>query len=281
MNEPFVLRNETGNVPLLFIESWMKDHPNLTAGFSTRKGGESSGPFDSMNCALHVKDCKEDVISNRNRIADALNLPFTSWTCADQVHGNEVAVVTVADKGKGRVRQEDAIQGVDALITNEKGIWLTSFYADCVPLYFFDPVHEAIGLAHAGWKGTTLKIAERTIQAMREHFNTEPKELLVAIGPSIGSCCYEVDRRVYEAVRKLFSDSEWKRLKSELCHRVSQENWLLNLKECNRQIMIKAGILPIHIELTQYCTGCNTDLFYSHRMEGGNTGRMMSWICVE
>jgi YfiH family protein len=166
-------------------------------------------------------------------------------------------------------------------MTDVPNVLLASFYADCVPLYFYDPEHQAAALAHAGWKGTVQQIAAETIQAMEQAYGSNPQTLVAAIGPSIGSCCYEVDGMVTAKVKRLIGELNLSDHEQETMMTLSENGKAnLNLKEINRQIMIKAGILPIHIEITQWCTGCRRDLFYSHRKEGGLTGRMASWIGI-
>ncbi|MEF3305551.1 peptidoglycan editing factor PgeF [Paenibacillus sp. GYB003] len=277
--EPFRLTTTPGQPARLHIERWERDYPGLSAGFTTRLGGVSAGHYDSLNCALHVADSPEHVAENRKRLADALRVPLEAWTCGEQVHGRNVAVVRRSDRGRGLLAREDAIPDTDALITNEPGIWLTSFYADCVPLYVFDPVRGAVGLAHAGWKGTVLEIARHTVEAMSAAFGTKPVDVLAAIGPSIGPCCYEVDGRVIERIEDCLTgigaDAE---ARARVYTPAEGGKAMLGLQELNRQIMIKAGILPMHIEMCGMCTGCRTDLFYSHRKENGSTGRMASWI---
>lgn len=266
--------NRTGGPVLLFIESWMKPYPKLSVGFSSRLGGVSQEPFDSLNCALHVHDDSSLVIANRLLVADQLDIPFGAWTCAEQVHSNEIQIITETEKGAGRASRTSAIQAKDGMLTNVPGIWLTSFYADCVPLYFYDPVQAVIGLAHAGWKGTVLDIAGQMIRTMIDAYGCRAKDILTGIGPSIDACCYEVDQTVVDHVDALQLD--------KITYKVSQNGkYMLNLKQVNKELLIKAGILPEHIEVSEWCTSCNTDLFYSHRKEQGKTGRMMSWITLK
>jgi YfiH family protein len=268
--------------PSLFLLSeWSARDERLTAGFTGRNGGVSKAPWSSFNMGLHVGDLDEAVIANRQLLADAVGWPFEAWTCAEQVHSNRMHQVTEADKGSGRVSLNDVLKDCDAIMTDVPGVLLASFYADCVPLYFYDPEHDAIALAHAGWKGTVQQIASETIQAMVSAYGTNPQALLAAIGPSIGGCCYEVDGPVINQVQLLLNrlgvqgEEAEAMLKTEGSGKAN-----LDLKEINRQIMIKAGILPIRIELTEWCTGCRRDLFFSHRKEGGKTGRMASWIGI-
>lgn len=282
--EPFVhaKREDVAKEPSLFLLSeWMKVDERLTVGFTGRDGGVSGKPWTGLNIGLHVGDSHEAVIANRKRATEALGWPFEAWTCAEQVHGNRVAKVTMAERGKGKDRMEDAIAGCDAIMTDVPGVLLTSFYADCVPLYFYAPDAGAVALAHAGWRGTVGLIAEQTVAAMEEAYGVRPEQIMTAIGPSIGSCCYEVDGPVISEVKRVLSQLDVPVEVSKSCLFMKGNGKAsLNLKELNRQIMIKAGILPTRIELTTWCTGCRTDLFFSHRVEDGNTGRMASWIGI-
>lgn len=179
-----------------------------------------------------------------------------------------------------------AFQTTDGLLTDVPGVLLTSFYADCVPLYFYDPVHRVVGLAHAGWKGTVAQIAAAMVSKMETVYSSHPQDIIAAIGPSIGDCCYEVDDYVMKHVRQLEGDlsKPTETADSVGLYRTSdtdENKYMLNLKEMNRRIMIKAGILPTHIECTSWCTSCNQDLFFSYRKENGVTGRMTSWIGIK
>jgi len=268
--ECLVKRKEANGVETYRIASWERQFERLSAGFSTRNGGISKGSFDSLNCALHVGDDPQHVLENRKRLAEAAGFSFDAWTCGEQVHHNGVAVVTRQERGKGRDSRESALQDTDALITNEADIMLVSFYADCVPLYFYDPIRQAVGLAHAGWKGTAKRIAERTVEQFREAYGSNPEQLHAVIGPSIGSCCYEVDGKVIRAMQESGISDGWTPK--------SDDKFMLDLREINRQILIEAGILPSHIEVTHLCTRCHVESFFSHRRDGGRTGRMASWI---
>ncbi|MCS7459276.1 peptidoglycan editing factor PgeF [Paenibacillus doosanensis] len=280
--EPFVLQKLENGCELFFVKGWMDRYAGLTAGFTSRHGGVSRRQFGSLNCGLHVADAPEDVIHNRRRVAEALNIRLEDCTYAEQVHGNEVQAVTREHAGAGIESREQAIQAKDAFITNETGLFLHALFADCVPLLFFDPVRRAVGLAHAGWKGTVLQIARMTVEAMRERYGTQPEDLLAAIGPSIHSCCYEVDDTVMDRIRAAMNELGVGNEPADGGEAIYRERenrkYSLSLQQMNRQIMIKAGILPSHIEMSSLCTSCRTDLFFSHRKEAGITGRMAAWI---
>ncbi|WP_127533525.1 peptidoglycan editing factor PgeF [Paenibacillus kobensis] len=283
--EPFVWEQaQRSGASLLTLNSWTQQHAGITAGFTTRLGGVSGKPWESLNMGLHVGDKNEDVVANRMLLTEALGWPFEAFTCAEQVHGHRVQVVSAEDAGKGRDSRQTAFQDTDALITNVPGVLLASFYADCVPLYFYDSENNAVGLAHAGWKGTALEIAVRTVEAMREEYGTDPAKLRGAVGPAIGVCCYEVDGPVIGRMEELclsLGDDRGADATDRMVQHKGNGKAMLDLKEINRHIMIKAGILPIHIELSTWCTSCKSDILFSHRAEHGATGRMASWIGIE
>jgi YfiH family protein len=264
--DPFVLEQKPGQPSVLRLASWMDKFDGLTVGFTSRLGGVSEPPLGPLNSAFHVGDREADVVENRCRITKLVGFDLEAWTCAEQVHDCQVTIVESSDRGAGSKSRETAIPNTDALVTNHKDIMLTSFYADCVPLFFIDPLQRVVGLAHAGWKGTALQIATKTIDKMSKVYGSKPSNMLAAIGPSIGACCYEVDQQVVNQIG------------APTPARKDNGRYMLDLKEINRQFMIRAGILPNHIEVTSLCTSCSTDLFFSHRAENGRTGRMASWI---
>ncbi|WP_340398913.1 peptidoglycan editing factor PgeF [Paenibacillus sp. FSL H8-0079] len=296
--EPFVLNKELrertenpnsdfGSDPLLlYVEPWRQQFEKLNVGFTTRHGGVGNVPYATLNCAYHVGDDPEDVLNNRRLVTEKLGFAAEAWTCGEQVHGKHVAVITTEDRSRGLFDRPSALQDTDGLVTNVPGVLLTSFYADCVPLYFYDPVQQAVGLAHAGWKGTVAGIAVSMVETMEREYGSRRQDIRAAIGPSIGDCCYEVDEAVMQHVRVWFDDSpvndKYKDSASKQAYRaVNNGKTMLNLKECNRHIMMKAGIMPDHIECTTWCTSCHPELFFSYRKENGVTGRMASWIGLE
>lgn len=279
MMEPFKW-NPTNESPQIFeLVHFQQLMEEVSAGFTGREGGISKPPYHSFNLAYHVGDDPNDVLENRRILLDKLGFEIGSWTCAEQVHGKRVAIVKKGDQGKGYIDRSSAFQDTDALVTNVPGVLLTSFYADCVPLYFMDPVKKVVGLAHAGWKGTVQAIAEEVVRTMEKEFGSQSRHIYGAIGPSIGGCCYEVDDTVMDKVRCVLDGISEVSMTSFI-ESPSQNTGktMLNLKELNRIIMIKAGILPTHIEYTSWCTSCHSDKFFSYRTEGGVTGRMASWI---
>jgi len=277
--EPFV-RMEGAGPSLFLLRGWMEETPGLAAGITGREGGVSGPPWASLNCGLHVGDDPEAVIRNRALAAEAIGWDPAAWTCAEQVHGCRVHRVVRADRGRGAEDPESAIPGADAIMTDEPGILLASYYADCVPLLFHDPERGAVALAHAGWRGTVLEIAARTIEAMAREFGSRPEDIRAAVGPAIGPCCYEVDGPVIERALPLAEAlaAEGVAPLAAMIRLTDDGKARLNLKEMNRQIMIRSGIMPGRIAFSSFCTGCRRDLFFSHRREGGRTGRMASFI---
>ena len=193
---------DNGIVPLLKFSN-LEETGVVKHGFSTRLGGVSEGIFASMNVSFTRGDDKQAVEENYRRIAKALGVEEKSFVCSDQTHTTNVRLVTGNDCGKGVLREKDYTD-VDGLITNEPGVTLATFYADCVPLFFVDPVHCAIGLSHSGWKGTVGRMGKQTILAMQEAFGTKPQDLVCAIGPSICQDCYEISEDVAQEFYREF-----------------------------------------------------------------------------
>ena len=242
-------------------------------GVSTRFGGMSDVPFSSLNLGLHTGDINEWVIANRQRFCRAVGVEAKDAVTAQQVHGDQIAIVTTDHIGKGAAVYLEAIEGADALITNVPNIPLLLFFADCVPVLIVDPVKDVIGIAHAGWKGTVNKIAQKTVLAMQKEFGTLPEHCLVGIGPSIGSCCYEVDDIVMLKVKNQFQ--RWEEL---LCP--VGEKWKFDLWHANRMQLEDIGVTSSNIIVSHVCTACNNELFFSYRAENGCTGRIGAVIVL-
>ena len=190
-----------------------------------------------------------------------------------QTHTTNVRVVTAEDKGKGVMRERNYTD-VDGMITNVPGICLVTSYADCVPLYFVDPVKKAIGLSHSGWRGTVNRMGEVTLQRMKEAFGTRPSDVWTAIGPSICQDCYEVSEDVAQEFISAFEG----RADNRLLYRKKNGKYQLNLWRANEIVMEEAGILPENIHTTQLCTCCNPELLYSHRASKGKRGNLAAFL---
>lgn len=245
-------------------------------GFSTRLGGVSEGIYASMNLSFSRGDKEAAVQENYRRIARAIGFDWESVVTSDQTHTANVRVVTNQDKGCGLTKPRP-YQDVDGMITNEPGITLATFYADCVPLYLLDPIKKAIGLSHSGWKGTVGKIGKATVQAMEREYGTSPEDLIVAIGPSICQDCYEVSEDVIEEFQKAFPREQW----DGLFYRKENGKYQLDLWEANRQIFLEAGVKPENISMPNLCTCCNPQFLFSHRASKGKRGNLAAFLALK
>jgi len=243
--------------------------------FSTRIGGVSEGIFSFMNLSFTRGDKEEAVHENYRRMAKTLGCVVEDFVCSDQTHTTNIRLVTRDDRGKGVVRPKDYTD-IDGLITNEDGIMLVTFYADCVPLYFLDPVNKAIGLAHSGWKGTVNRMGKAMVHAMGDTFGTMPEELLVAIGPSICQECYEISKDVAEQFMIAFPDVA---IQEEILYEtIPGEKYHLNLQRANAIIFEECGIPKEQINVTDICTCCNPDYLFSHRASNGKRGNLAAFL---
>lgn len=244
-------------------------------GFSTRLGGVSQGIYSSMNLSFTRGDEESAVKENYRRIADAIGFSVDDLVTSDQTHTANVRKVTEADRGKGILIPRDYTD-VDGMITDVPGIVLATFYADCVPLYFVDPVHCAIGLSHSGWRGTVQKIGAVTVRKMAEEYGSNPKDILAAVGPSICQDCYEVSEDVIEQFCSAFEKQYWNRL----FYRKENGRYQLNLWEANRIIFAEVGILEENISMPNLCTCCNPEFLFSHRASKGKRGNLAAFLGI-
>lgn len=265
---------EKNGVSFLEFES-LKKQSWLTHAFSTRLGGVSRDYFASMNLGFGRGEADEIVAENYKRLGKAVGFDWEKVVLSHQTHTTNVRLVTSKDAGKGTVRQRDYTD-VDGLITNEPGLPLVTFYADCVPLYFADPKNKAIGLSHSGWRGTVNRMGEQTLQAMREAFGTDPKDVIAVVGPSICGDCFEVGPEVVAEFSQTFSEKQMQ----EICHPGENDRSFIDLWKANRMILEESGIPSQQISLTDICTRCNPDLLYSHRIMGAQRGNLAAILMI-
>ncbi|MDY3248804.1 MAG: peptidoglycan editing factor PgeF [Candidatus Choladocola sp.] len=275
--EHSVLRENRKDGVLYFTFPGLAGERQFVHGFSSRIGGVSQNELATMNLSFSRGDKEENVRENYRRIASAIGFDDRKLVCSHQTHTNNVRVVTEADCGKGYLCDLD-YQDVDGLVTNVPGIVLATFYADCVPLYFVDPVRRAVGLSHSGWRGTVRDIAGVTVAKMQEAYGSDPSDIRAAIGPSICASCYEVGPEVIEEFRSAYSPSLWNLLFERRSG--TEQKYQLNLWEACRQNMLRAGILPEHIEVTDLCTCCNPDILFSHRASHGKRGNLAAFLGI-
>lgn len=264
---------EKGDLKYITFPSLCAD--GVKHAFSTRFGGVSEGIFSTMNLSFSRGDSDEKVLENYKIICSALGVDYNKCVLSKQTHTTNIRIVAPADIGKGIIKERD-FDDVDGLITNIPGVTLVTQYADCVGLLFYDPIKKVIAASHAGWRGTVGEIGRKTVEKMHEAFGSEPSDILAAIAPSIGKCCFEVDTPVYE---------EFIRLQNVDLNRIIDDKgngkYNIDLWECNRQILINAGVLASNISVTDLCTKCHSDIFFSHRATQGKRGNLAAFICLD
>lgn len=244
--------------------------------FSTRIGGVSEGDLGSMNLSYTRGDKTQNVDENFRRIAGILNCTMDDFVLSHQTHTTNVRVITEADRGKGITRERD-YEDVDGLITNVPGIVLSTFYADCVPLYFVDPVKKAIGLSHSGWRGTVNKMGKVTVQKMMAEYGCNPNDIIAAIGPSICVDCYEVSMDVAQEFMAAFKNAD--NLDSIVILK-NEEKAMLDLWQANLAVLTEAGIPKENISLPDVCTACNKEILFSHRASNGKRGNLGAFLVL-
>jgi len=258
-------------ITLLSFDLLVKETEVLHA-ITTRAGGESLPPFESLNLGLHVGDDPERVIGNYELLSAALAFRLDTLVACKQVHGDRVIEVREGDERRLSFLQ--CREEGDALVTSVPGLVLMVRIADCLPVMFFDPLRKVAGIAHAGWRGTVKKIAAKTVEVIMSRYNSDPARILVGIGPGIGPCCYEVDERVSSLFTKSFSSGE---------QLITERNGkqYLDLWEANRKQLLEAGIRAENIEVAGLCTSCQNQLLFSHRKDKGKTGRFGALIGIK
>lgn len=266
------IHNKNGVVYLTFPK--LDKAGGVTAAFSTRLGGVSTGDQSSMSFGLSLGDKRENVLENYRIFCEAIGVDCKKVVLAHQTHTANIKKVTKEDIGKG-IFKERNYNDIDGLVTNEPGIVLVTQYADCTPLLFFDPVERIAATSHGGWRGTVGEIALKTVEIMVKDYGSNPKDIICAIGPNISKCCYEVDDPVIEEINKLTY------LDKSLCYYAKGGGkYMLDLKETNRQILLHAGIKEENIDVADLCTCCNSDVFHSHRATKGKRGTLAAMICI-
>ena len=268
-----ILEIEDKSVPLLYFPI-LENTGIVEHCFTTRAGGVSEGIFDSLNLSFTRGDDESAVMENYDRLAAALDTRKEQFVCTDQTHTTNVIRVGKEDCGYGVTRQKPYTD-VDGLVTDEPGVVLSTFFADCVPLYFVDTVNRAIGLSHSGWRGTVGRMGQRTLEKMATEFGTNPKDVVAAIGPSICQDCYEVSEDVAEEFIKEFSGHA-----DEILINKGNGKYQLDLWKTNEIVLIEAGVKKENIAVTNICTCCNPDLLFSHRASKGKRGNLGAFMYI-
>ncbi len=268
-NRMQVKRNRAGEVEYLTFP--ILEQTGLVRHlFTTRVGGVSKGIYSTMNVSYTRGDDKEAVDENFRRIAGVLGCSLADIVCSDQTHTTNLRVAGRSDGGKGILTPRDYTD-IDGLLTDEPGLVLATFYADCVPLYFVDTKRKAIALAHSGWRGTVARMGKCVIEKMRECYRTDPSDIVAVIGPSICQECYEVSEDVAEAFVREFKKPGQA---DALLRNKGGGKYQLDLWRANEFILEEAGIRREHIQVTDLCTCHNSEYLFSHRATNGKRGNL-------
>ncbi len=249
----------------------------LVNAFSTRRGGFSKGIYKSMNLGLNNDDEGENVFFNYRAFAQAIGINYNNIVISRQEHTTNIRIATSEDRGKGLVKPRD-YDAVDGFVTNEPGVALCLLFADCVPVYLYDPEHQAIGLVHSGWKGTVGQISAKAIELMKAEYGSRAEDIIACIGPSICQDCYEVSADLYEAFSKEYSEEEMNLIFRE---GKDAEHFQLNLWKAIEITLLKAGALPANIHVTDICTNHNPELLFSHRFTKGKRGNLAAVLMLK
>ena len=266
--------DQNGDVAYLTFPAFSA-YPFVRHAFSTRLGGVSKNEFTSMNLAFGRGDSDENVRENYRRFCRAVGFSYDSLVSSAQDHHTFIRRVGKEQCGVGIWKPKD-MESVDGLITDEPGVTLVTHYADCVPVFLLDPKKRAIGLVHAGWRGTAAKIALAGVQAMQREFGSRPDDLLAGIGPSIGPCCFEVDapvRDAFAALTELHPET--------LIREDGGGKFHIDLWEANSRILMEAGVPKASVTVGGVCTKCHADLLFSHRATGGKRGGLSAFLALE
>lgn len=258
-----MIRMKELEVEWLQFES-LSGHIGVIHGFTTRNGGVSDPPFSSLNMGRFTKDKNENIQENYTRILGALGVAKRPRFMTQQVHSDLVHAVEAVEADAF----ETFIVEKDGLVTSRTDVVLITYYADCVPLFLYDPVNHCGGVVHSGWKGTAKQIGLRAVERMTQLYGTNPKDILAGIGPCASQCCYEIDDAVVDKF-------QW--MKGEIHDYLVESTpsrYMIDLKGINRLILEQAGIPAESIEVAKNCTMCEPDLLYSYRKEKADSGRM-------
>lgn len=247
--------------------------PFVRHGFSTRLGGVSEGIFASMNLSFTRGDDPAAVRENFRRFCTAAGMDDRQVVISAQEHHVQIRNVTADDRGRG-VDRERGYTDIDGLLTDEPGMVLCTQYADCVPLLFVDPVKRVVGTSHSGWKGTVARIGAVTVERMAADYGCRREDILAGVAPSIGPCCFEVDEPVYLVFQQAGL------LDTGCFEEKAGGKYHLNLWEINRRILLEAGLSAEHVTVTDLCTRCRPDLFWSHRAAGAQRGSLAAFIAL-
>ncbi len=235
--------------------------------YTSRIGGVSAAPYDSLNLGLHVADDALSVRKNRERVLSLFGCGEKQLISVQQTHTKNIRIVTAADGGRGAFDYESGFPETDGLLTADQHVLLSTFYADCLPIVAFHPGKGVLGMAHSGWKGTYENIGGALVALMVSAYGISPAELWLATGAGIGPCCYRVEKDFYVAFAARYQKAEtW-----FLPH--GEGGYFFDNGLAARTLLLEAGVKASHIDVLPICTACDREEFFSYRRDGGSTGR--------
>lgn len=267
--------DDADEVPVIRFTPFQK-YDWINMGFSTRLGGVSKGHLASLNLGFDRGDKRENVCENYRRICKAMNSSYENLVFSDQVHDTKVIYADSSlTAGKNF---EKKLKGIDGLVTDISGLILATSYADCVPLFFADPVRKAIGSSHSGWRGTVGFIGEKSVRKMESQFKSNPEDIICVIGPSICQNCYEVSKDVIDEIKKAYPQNTWNDIFYYKSDEGFDKKYQLDLWAANYHQLILVGLKKENIYVSGLCTCCNSTVLFSHRASGGQRGNLNGFI---
>lgn len=261
--------NRTGRIHYLTPD--LPEQVPCLMGFTTRHEGVSRPPYNSLNLGTNTDDASHNVEGNRSILTRAFGLPLEKLVTVRQNHGSDILVIDEPNEDFSHFLNIEC----DAIVTNQPGVMLGVTVADCVPILLCDPTRQVVAAVHAGWQGTAARLVAQTVDGMRRLFGCDPAQMLAAIGPCIGQCCYEVDQPVQQAF--LNSRLNWE----SITEPADTGKWRLDMALANRQHLEEAGLLPGSIQTAGQCVCCQKELFFSYRRDAGETGRQMGFVMIK
>ncbi len=239
-------------------------------GFTTRLGGISKGPFAALNLSWKRNDGSVETVENYRLACAALGMDIGNIVFSNDEHGRNILRADASFKGRG-MGGENPCPKADGLTTNEKNVVLSTMHADCLAIFILDIKNRAAALCHSGWRGTALKVGAAALEKMGLEYGTKPSDCIAAVGPGIASCCFEVDAPVAEKFTEAYPGLD-------CIKQISADKYTVDLFQCSAAQLIEAGVPPENITISNLCTSCGKDLFYSYRREKGKTGAMASFL---
>lgn len=268
-NTEFITQDD---ITYMIFKPW-KHETHMGHCFTTRFGGVSTGDLTSLNLGFNRGDSLENVLENYKRVGAVLSVDAEKMVLSNQVHETIIQEVSQEDCGNG-ISRPNKWESVDGIYTSKKNVPLVTHYADCVPLFFYAPEYHMIGMAHAGWRGTVNEIGCKMVHKWHEEHGIPYDKIQIAIGPSIGPCCFEVHDDVANVFKEKFNEQPF------ITKSKAPGKYHINLWACNAASLINSGIKEENIYSADICTCCYSDLFFSHRKTQGKRGTLGAFMVL-